>query len=156
MISWYWSLRDCREPSRELFERYCSEHTGAIANKAHNAWKNTQVHEVLLGLSPLTSYSSRLEFVFIRNFLRCRKVSPPSLYSRVQWTPAAVGPGCTSPPPAAPPAETPWSTDAPAPHGKHPAPGPDLPERSAPDGAEGHQHHHLGNYASSTRYYYFY
>lgn len=47
-ISLYWSLRDSRELSREPSERYCSEHMGAIANKARRAWKkkdtNTQGH----------------------------------------------------------------------------------------------------------------
>ena len=64
----------------------------------------------------------------------CIRFSPPSLCSHAQWTPAAVGPKCTSLSPVAPPPMTSQSTAAHGPHGRHPIPGPDLSERSAPGG----------------------
>lgn len=63
------------------------------------------------------------------------KINPPFLCSHAQWTPAAVGPDCTNPSPAAPLAETPWSTDALAPCGPHRGPCPDQPEKLTPSGA---------------------
>lgn len=66
----------------------------------------------------------------------------PFLYSHVPWTPAIVGPDCTSPSPAAPPAGIPGSIDGDAPYESHQASDPDLLERSVPGGAGRNQRQH--------------